>query len=54
MIGITLEGILCGGLVVKMLNFLIEVGGSNFTNDMHYGQHWNVDHIFHVHLNYLG
>jgi hypothetical protein len=42
-----------GGLMVKELNSILEVQGSNFTNDMHCSQHWNIHQIFHSDLDYL-
>jgi hypothetical protein len=32
-----------GGLMVNKLNSIFGVQGSNFTNDMRCGQHWNID-----------
>jgi hypothetical protein len=43
-----------GGLVVNELNFILGVQGSNFTNAMCCGQHWNIDRIFYTYLDYLG
>jgi hypothetical protein len=43
-----------GGLVVKELNSILKVQGSNFINNMCCGQHWNINWIFHTYLNYLG
>jgi hypothetical protein len=42
-----------GGFVVKELNSIFGAQGSNFTNDIYYGQHWNIDRIFYTYLYYL-
>ncbi len=42
-------GWLCG----KRVEFHPFVQGSNFTNDIYCGQHWNIDWIFHTYLDYL-
>ncbi len=42
-----------GSLVVKELNCILGVQGSNFTNAMCFGQHWNIDGIFCTYLDYL-
>jgi hypothetical protein len=44
----------CGVLAVNELNSYLGVQGWNFTNDIHCGQHWNIDQIFCTYLDYLG
>ncbi len=34
-----------GGLVVKELNSILGVQGSNFTYDIHYGEHLNIPYL---------
>jgi hypothetical protein len=43
-----------GGLVVKELNSILGVQGSNFTNDIHYVQHSDIDQMFQTYSNSLG
>jgi hypothetical protein len=40
--------------MVKELNSIPRVQGSNFTNDICCGQDWNIDQIFYAYLDYLG
>jgi hypothetical protein len=33
---------------IKDLNSILGIQGTNFTCDIHYGQHWNIDRILYL------